>query len=342
MENNLLKNDETISNNQNEIINTNTKSEVIGMQQNLNVQFLVNISYHAQYRYNQRHIEYLANWDELLMNSDFGVQVFNAILTKRVKLMKGIKDEDIKSEDCFEDTSFIYYNTKYSISIPLLWTNYMVDENGRIKIVILIKTIFWKDKPYKFNITQKGQQIFRSDKNTFGYDITNANKKKYHFNTLIPINFKIKNDMSPKDSYEAKRCVMKLEWRNRRIRIAAGCIRKSLSYIIDMWLSNRLEGMLTLTENNANPPLNVGVEFKGFGFKTKTFVFALKRMSFKELSYGENNNILVTNNNDHLTNNIISNGRKVQDGLKRFNYISETRLKQIIKESLLKYLSYIL
>lgn len=342
MENDLLKNNKAISNNQNNIVNTNTKSEVLGMQQNLNVQFLVNISYHAQYRYRQRHIEHLANWTELLMNSDFGVQVFDAILTKSVKLAKNVKDEDIKSDDCFEDRTFIYYNTKYSVSIPLLWTNYMICENGGIKIEILIKTVFWKDRPYKFNTTTKGQQIFRSDKNTFGYGINDTSRKKYHFNTLIPINFKIKNDMSPKDSYEAKQCVMKLQWFNRRIRIAAGCIRKSLSYIIDMWLSDKLEGMITLTENNANPPLNVSVQFNGFNSKAKMFFFALKRMTFENLSYSENNNILVTNNNDRLTNDIITTGKKVQDGLKRFNYISETQLRQIIKESLLKYLGYIL
>lgn len=39
MENNLLKNDKTISNNQNDIVNDNTKPKVYGIEQNLNVNF---------------------------------------------------------------------------------------------------------------------------------------------------------------------------------------------------------------------------------------------------------------------------------------------------------------
>lgn len=353
MENNLLKNDETISNNQNDIVNTNTTSEkytpkVIGMAQNLNVQFFVKISGHAQERYRKRKIEGLGSWRELLMDSDFGVQVFNAILTKRVKVMKGVKDEDINSDDCYNDNSFIYYDTKRSISIPLLWTNYMTTENGSIRVGILIKTVFWRYGSYKYNTTEKGQRVLSSDKSTFGYEVDKADKAIYQFNTLIPINFKIVNAMAQKYNSTAERCLKQLHWDlipgNTPTRVAAGCIRKSLSYIIDMWLSDKLIGMsFTLTENRdkTKPPLYVGITCNDFNFKLKTFYFALRNMSFKG-PYGENEDIQVTNNNDNLVKNILSNGSKVQDGLRRYAYISETHLKQIIKESLLKYLGYIL
>lgn len=352
MENNLLKNDETISNNQNDIVNTNTTPENYTpekkeMTQNLNVQFFVKISNHAQMRYRKRKIEYLAKWNELLMDSDFGVQVFNAILTKRIKLMKGIKDEDINSDDCYNDNSFIYYDTKHSISIPLLWANYMITENGSIRVGILIKTIFWRNGAYKYNTTEKGQRVLSSDKSTFGYDIDKANNGIYQFNTLIPINFKVINAMAQKYNYTAERCLKQLRWDrthgNTPTRVAAGCIRKSLSYIIDMWLSDKLIGVpFTLTENRdkSKPPLYVGVTCNGFNFKLKTFYFALRNMSLKVHS-GENEDIQVTNNNDDLVRGIISKGNKVQDGLRSYN-ISETLLKQIIKESLLKYLNYIL
>lgn len=65
-------------------------------------------------------------------------------------------------------------------------------------------------------------------------------------------------------------------------------------------------------------------------------------MSFKNFSYGEDKNMNVTSDNDNLVRDIIAKGSKVQDSLRRYTYISETHLKQIIKESLLKYLSYIL
>ena len=267
MENNLLKNDKEISDNQNNIVNTNTTPEnvgpeIIGMQQPLNVRFFVKISKHAKDRYEERELSGLATWGELLMNSDFGVQVFNAILTKRVTLMKGITEKGMgikNSDKRYEDNSFIYYNAQHNISLPLFWTNYMVSEKGTIIIEIFVKTVFWKNGIYRYKKTEKGQQVLSSDKDTFGYNATVTDNNVFEFSTLIPINFKVRNSMAPKYNDEADRCIRRLKWRDTPTRVAAGCIRKSLSYIIDMWLSDKLEGMFTLTENSPKPPLNVGI-----------------------------------------------------------------------------------
>lgn len=347
MENDLLKNDKTISNNQNDVVNDNTKLKVYGIEQNLNVNFFVRISRHAQKRYDERQIDWVASWRKLLVDSDFGEQVFNAILTKKVKVMEGVKDENINSDDCYNDNSFIYYyrNDKCSISIPLLWTNYIINKNGSIKVDILIKTVFWKDNPYRFNVTQKGQHVFKSVRDTFGYSIEKNDKAVYQFNTIIPIKFKVKNAMAPIYNDVAEQCISYLQW-DPPVRVAAGCIRRTLNYFINMWLSDKLElqDMFTLIEDRDKnrPPLYVGIMFNGFNEKSPMFFFALRKMSFKNFSYGENKDMNVTSDNDNLVRDIIAKGSKVQDGLKRYAYISETHLKQIIKESLLKYLNYIL
>lgn len=359
MEDNLLKNDITIGNNQNDIVNTNTtpkkfSPEVIGITQSLNVQFFVQISKHAKDRYEERQLEGLSSWSELLMHSDFGVQVFNAILTKRVKLMKGtignsadITERGVNSDNRYDDNSFIYYNAQHNISLPLFWTNYMISEDGTIKISIFIKTVYWKSGSiYRYKQTEKGQQVLSSDKATLGYDASNVSSKTVEFKTLIPIQFKVKNAMAPRFNDIADQCISQLGWKDRPTRVAAGCIRKCLSRFITMWIFDKVkvEDMFTLIEDRDKnrPPLYVGIMFNGFNPKSPMFFFAFRKMSFNEFSYGEDRNMSVTNVNDDLVRNILSNGSKVQDGLRRYAYISETRLKQIIKESLLKYLGYIL
>lgn len=265
---------------------------VLEMSQLVNVRFNVYITDHATLRYMQR---MKITWDDLLLNSDFAQQTLFAILKKSI--MSGHK--------------FVYQNSTNGCVMVLQYTKAALTENKELFLIFNLITLF--EGAYEGETNYREQVIVQGGKNSIAYDVTERSEEILRFNTAVNITFDTINIIKPEKMKYAFNALKTLRWGNNPLRVAAGCIRKTLPEIMYSYITNKLrykEGFCCIEPKG---PLNVIIFNNGFNRTQNKFNFSLSYMTCNDVPFTVNSTFNVTDANDSRVGALKQQGIKLQN-----------------------------
>ena len=266
--------------------------KVLEMQQLINVRYNVYITDHATLRYMER---MKITWDDLLLNSDFAQQTLYAILKKNV--ISGEK--------------FVYQNSTNGCAMILQYSKAALTSDKELFLIFNLVTLF--EGSYEGDVNYRGQTIVQGGQNSIVYDITEQSEELLRFNTAIQIPFETINIIKPEKMKYAFNALRTLRWGNNPLRVAAGCIRKTLPEIMYSYITNKLRFKESFRCVEPKGPLNVIVFNNGFNRSDNTFKFSLSYMTCNDVPFAVNTTFTVTDDNDSRVGALKQKGTNLQN-----------------------------